>query len=88
MSLVGGMLAHHLGSRLSLQLIAPLFATGFMCQAAASEAILLQFGRLVCGAAGGLACGPTAVRKPSEIEMHFAKWYARTMKGAILTSMQ
>ena len=59
---LGGIMGQQFGRKLSLLLIAPLFSTGFICQAAATDQGLLLFGRFVCGVAGGLACGPTGVR--------------------------
>ena len=58
---LGGVLGQWLGPRLSLLFIAPFFSAGFGCQAAAHDEVLLLFGRFLCGLAGGLACGPTAV---------------------------
>ena len=57
---LGGIMGHHFGRRSSLLMIAPLYFTGFMCQAVAPDVSLLLFGRFVTGAAGGLAssiCG-------------------------------
>ncbi len=58
---LGGWMGHALGRRMSLPLIAPVFSAAFVCQALANDVVLLQFGRFLCGAAGGLACGPVAV---------------------------
>ena len=60
---IGGFMGQQFGRKLSLLLIAPLFSTGFICQAAATDQELLLFGRFVCGVAGGLSCGPTGVSK-------------------------
>ena len=49
------------GRRLSLILVAPIFAVSFICQAAAQDVALLQFGRLLSGLAAGLVSAPAAV---------------------------
>ena len=49
------------GRRLSLLLVAPIFATSFICQAAAPDIGLFQFGRLLSGVAAGLVSGPASV---------------------------
>lgn len=59
---LGGLMGDHFGRKMSLMLIAPLFCGGFVLQMAARDVALLLFGRLVTGAAAGLACGPTAAR--------------------------
>ena len=51
------------GRRLSLILVAPIFAVSFICQAAAQDVALLQFGRLLSGLAAGLVSAPAAVKK-------------------------
>ena len=49
------------GRRLSLILVAPIFAVSFICQAASQDVTLLQFGRLLSGLAAGLVSAPAAV---------------------------
>ena len=64
---LGGWLGGWLGCRVALMLVAPLFSLGFALQAAAWDFTILIFGRILCGVAGGMACGPTAVGKPINI---------------------
>lgn len=58
----GGLMGQAYGRRLSLVLVAPLFATSFICQAAAPDVGLFQFGRLLSGIAAGLVSSPASVR--------------------------
>ena len=57
----GGVLGQYIGRKVSMLVIAPIMAAGFICQAAAQDVVLLQFGRIIVGAAGGTLCGPTGV---------------------------
>ena len=54
------------GRRMSIILVAPILIVSFICQATAQDVALLQFGRLLCGLAGGLVSAPAAVNKSSE----------------------
>ena len=58
----GGLMGQAFGRRLSIMLVAPIFIVSFICQAAAQDVALLQFGRLINGFAGGLVSAPAAVR--------------------------
>ena len=59
----GGLMGQAFGRRLSLLLVAPIFVASFICQAVAQDVVLLQFGRLLTGLAGGLVSAPAAVMK-------------------------
>eukprot|EP00093_Oithona_nana_P006540 06540.XXX_41717_40875_1 [CDS] Oithona nana genome sequencing. len=48
------------GRRLSLLLVAPIFAVSFILQAVATEVAMFQFGRFLSGIAGGLVSGPAS----------------------------
>ena len=60
----GGLMGQAFGRRLSLLLVAPIFAASFICQAAAPDVGLFQFGRLLSGIAAGLVSSPASVKMP------------------------
>ena len=60
-SLLGGVIAEHIGRKKTILWIAPLLAAGLVTQGLANEAHVLNAGRFISGVAGGLAFGPAAV---------------------------
>ncbi len=58
---IGGFLGQIFGRKMAMILVQPILLIGFICQAAAQDVEMLQFGRLLCGLASGLVSGPAAV---------------------------
>ena len=67
---VGGLMGQAFGRRLSLLLVAPIFAVSFILQAIASEVAMFQFGRFLSGIAGGLVSGPASVNCTTYYKSH------------------
>ena len=59
--ILGGLMGQAFGRRLSLLLVAPIFAVSFILQAIAEEVAMFQFGRFLSGIAAGLLSGPASV---------------------------
>ena len=60
---LGGLMGQAFGRRLTLLLVAPIFAVSFFLQALATEVAMFQFGRFLSGVAAGLLSGPATVSK-------------------------
>ena len=60
-AVAGGILGEKIGRKKMMLLVAPLLAVGYIAQALANQAYLLNVGRFISGVAGGLACGPGGV---------------------------
>ena len=67
---VGGLMGQAFGRRLSLLLVAPIFAVSFILQAVATEVAMFQFGRFLSGIAGGLVSGPASVNGTTPKKSH------------------
>ena len=67
---VGGLMGQAFGRRLSLLLVAPIFAVSFILQAVATEVAMFQFGRFLSGIAGGLVSGPASVNCTTYYKSH------------------
>ena len=70
--ILGGLMGQAFGRRLSLLLVAPIFAVSFILQAIAEEVAMFQFGRFLSGIAGGLLSGPASVNCTIVIRRHFS----------------
>lgn len=57
---IGGVLGQHVGRKLGLVLVGPMFFVSFVCQAAAGDVGLLQFGRVLGGLSAGLVSSPAS----------------------------
>ena len=81
---LGGLMGQAFGRRLTLLLVAPIFAVSFFLQALATEVAMFQFGRFLSGVAAGLLSGPATVNTiPTKSTIFSTDYFLQTYVSEI-----